>query len=138
MSYVLDTTAFSAAMRQEESMLRFLGRLKPGDVATVLRAVAEIEYGISRLEPRSKKRLLLESQRDRLLAAVRVLPWLPDSSSRFGAIKADLERRGEPIDDFDVAIAAIALTHGYGVVSANTAHFRRVTNLECAHWQVDA
>jgi len=131
---VLDTTAFSAAMRREPGMLDFLRARRPGDLATVPPVVAEIEYGIQRLEPGSRRRALLETERDRLLGAVTVLPWTDESSRRFGSCKARLERDGVPLDDFDIAIAAIALSHDAEVVTANLPHFSRVAGLACRHW----
>jgi predicted nucleic acid-binding protein len=97
--------------------------------------VAEIEYGIQRTEPSSRKRALLELERDRLLGTVKVLPWTPEASRLFGSIKAGLERDGEMIDDFDVAIAAIAMSHDAAVVTANPAHFSRVRGLSSRHWE---
>lgn len=131
MRLVLDTTAFSALMCRDEAMLEFLKRHRPGNIATVPPVVAEIEYGIRRLDNSSRKYLLLKSERDRLIALIAVLPWLPESSVSFGTIKADLERRGQLIDDFDIAIAAIAMSHKCVVITANVNHFRRIRNLKC-------
>jgi predicted nucleic acid-binding protein len=131
---VLDTTAFSAAMRNEPAMVEFLAARQPGDVAVVPPVVAEIEYGIRRLEPGSKKRALLAARREQLLSAIRVLDWTPEASVRSGAIKAALERTGDLIDDFDIAVAAIAQAHGARVVTANLAHFCRVEGLASLHW----
>lgn len=135
MKYVLDTTAFSAAMRKDEGLLSLLKSYRPGDIVTVPPVVAEIHYGIERLDSSSKKCLLLKSEQDRLLSLIRLVPWSPKSSENFGKIKADLERRGKLIDDFDIAIAAIALAHKCGVITANLSHFRRVKNLECKGWK---
>jgi tRNA(fMet)-specific endonuclease VapC len=131
---VLDTTAFSAAMRREPGMIEFLRTRKPGDLATVPPVVAEIEYGIQRLEPGSRRRILLEAERGRLLGAVTVLPWTDESSRRFGTCKAQLERDGVLVDDFDIAIASIALSHDAEVVTANLPHFGRLKGLACRHW----
>jgi predicted nucleic acid-binding protein len=131
---VLDTTALAAAMRGEPEIVSLLAALRPGLVATVPPVVAEIEYGIQRLEAGTHRRTLLEGSRDRLFGQIQVLPWIAEASVRFGALKAALERRGELIDDFDVAISAIALVHDAEVVTANLAHFRRVAGLSCRHW----
>lgn len=96
-------------MRHDPDMLDFLRTRRPGDLATVPPVVAEIEYGIQRLEPGSRRWALLEAERNRLLGAVTVLPWTDESSRRFGACKAQLERDGVPVDDFDIAVASIAL-----------------------------
>jgi tRNA(fMet)-specific endonuclease VapC len=131
---VLDTTAFSAAMRHDNSLTQFMKSRPPGDIATVPPVVAEIEYGIQRTEPFSKKRALLEGEKQRLLGTLKVLPWTPGASVLFGSIKAGLERSGEMIDDFDVAIAAIAISHDAVVLTANLVHFSRVPGLTCRHW----
>jgi len=134
MRYILDTTAFSAFMRRDAGLLKLMKGYRPEDIATVPPVVAEIQFGIKRLDSSSKKCLLLISERDRLLSVIDVLPWQPESSEKFGYIKADLERRGKPIDDFDIAIAAIAMSHKCGVITANLKHFERIKDLECKSW----
>ncbi len=121
-------------MRQEADLVKFLQARRPGDIATVPPVVAEIEFGIQRVDASSKKRLLLEAERDRLLNVVKVLPWTTRSSVLFGTIKSDLERAGNLIDDFDIAIAAIGISHDARVLTANLVHFHRVAGLTCSHW----
>ena len=70
-----------------------------------------------------------------VFSIIKVLPWLPESSEYFGSIKADLESRGTIIDDFDIAIAAIAISHKYGVITDNMDHFRRINGLESKNWK---
>ena len=132
---VLDTTAFSAAMREDAGILSLLGAHRPGEFAVVQPVLAEIEFGIRRLDEGSRKRLLLERQRDRYRTVFRTLPWTDAASGLFGSIKADLERRGVPVDDFDIAVAAIAMAHDAEVLTANLVHFQRITGLRCRHWE---
>jgi tRNA(fMet)-specific endonuclease VapC len=132
--FVLDTTAFSAAMRFEPAMMKFLSEHRPGEIATVPPVVAEIEYGIRRLDETSRKALLLETRKAELLEHIRLLDWIADASEHFGRIKAVLEKKGTPLDDFDVAIAAVAIAHEAEIVTANLVHFRRVDGLASRHW----
>ena len=74
--------------------------------------VAAIEYGVQRIDASSKKRTVLEEERDRHFGIMKVFPWTAEASKRFGSIQAGLERDGVAIDDFDIAIAAIAMCHG--------------------------
>ncbi len=134
MRYVLDTTAFSAIMRKESPLLTLLKGYQPNDIVTVPPVIAEIQYGIKRLRKASKKVLLLKAERDRLLSIVNVLPWPSEASKKYGEIKANLERRGRIIDDFDIAIAAIAISHNCGVLTANLKHFERIKDLETMSW----
>jgi tRNA(fMet)-specific endonuclease VapC len=130
----MDATAFSAAMRREPGIMDFLKSRSPDEVATVPPVIAEIEFGIQRIEAPSRKRMLLEREKDRLLGVVKVLPWNVESSREFGSIKAGLERAGAMIDDFDIAIAAIAMSHDARVLTANLSHFSRIPGLSCARW----
>ncbi|OIP31389.1 MAG: hypothetical protein COW04_09830 [Deltaproteobacteria bacterium CG12_big_fil_rev_8_21_14_0_65_43_10] len=135
MRYVLDTTAFSAAMRRDAALLEFLKNHRPGDIVTVPPVVAEIQYGIERLDNSSRKYFLLKSEKDRLLSVITILPWSSESSDYFGKIKADLEHLGKLIDDFDIAIAAIAMAHKCHVITANISHFQRIKKLESKSWK---
>jgi predicted nucleic acid-binding protein len=46
MRLVLDTTAFSAAMRLDSAMIKLFKKYRPGDIVTVPPVVAEIQYGL--------------------------------------------------------------------------------------------
>ena len=135
MRHVLDTTAFSAAMKQDSELFSLMMRYRPGDIVTVPPVMAEIAYGIQRLDSSSRKYRILISERGRLLSVISILPWTSEASDFFGKIKTDLERKGELIDDFDIAIAAIALAHDCGVITANLGHFNRVKTLNCRSWK---
>lgn len=132
---VLDTTAFSAAMRLESEIVSFLSTRPPGEFAVVPPVVAEIEYGLQRLDSASRRHRLLSTRKERLLSMLPLLEWIPAASVQFGAIKAGLERAGTPIDDFDIAVAAIARAHRAEVITANLTHFARIAGLSCRHWR---
>ena len=132
---VLDTTALSAAMRLEPEIVSFLRARPHGEFAVVPPVVAEVEYGLQRLDSASRRQRLLRAQLERLLSTIPLLEWIPAASAQFGAIKAGLERAGTPIDDFDIAVAAIARSHGAEVITANLSHFARIAGLACRHWR---
>ena len=52
----------------------------------------------------------------------------------FGDLKARLSRTGHTVDDFDLIIAATALTMGYSVVSNNEKHFSKIPDLLVENW----
>ncbi len=68
------------------------------------------------------------------MSEIGLIPWTAEASVFFGKIKEKLEKKGEQIDDFDIAIASIAQAHECGVITANMKHFCRVENLECMTW----
>ena len=135
MRFLLDTTAFSAAMSRDKTLLNLLEQHQPGDIVTAPPVVAEIQYGLERLDKASRKHSILSRERDRWLSVIAVLPWSSEASQRFGEFKANLERRGLLIDDFDIAIASIAVANGCAVITANLNHFRRIDSLESKSWK---
>lgn len=133
MKCVLDTNVLSALMRGHAGAIARLRALSRTDVSLPEPVAAEIEYGIARL-PSSRKR-------DELIARFRlfrdelpVVLWTAAVSAHFGQAKAALEKRGERIEDFDLAIAAHALAHDATLVTANGKHLRRIRGLRVEDW----
>lgn len=89
-------------------------------------------YGAHRLRERTA--ILMEKIEDVLLPNLPVVPFDTAAARRYGEIRAQLERLGTPIGDADMRIAAIALSRGLRVVTANERHFRRVPELETENW----
>ena len=66
---------------------------------------------------------------ERFLAAFPQLDINAEVSRLGSRIRRDLRLRGEPIGDFDVLIAATALSAGLPLVTDNLRHFQRVEGL---------
>ena len=52
-------------------------------------------------------------------------------------LKADLEKVGSPLDDFDLIIASCAIAHNLVLVTNNAKHFKRIAGLAQTNWTVD-
>lgn len=48
----------------------------------------------------------------------------------FGKLKADLETKGDRLEDFDLLIAATAKANGLTLVTRNVDHFKRIKGLK--------
>ncbi len=133
MKYVLDTNTISFLMSGEVSVTRALLAHARTDVLLPGPAIAEIAYGLARLPP-SKRRDRLAARFELVSSQMPRVPWTDEVSQAFGDIKADLERRGVLIEDFDVAIAAHAKAIGATLVTDNLDHMGRVAGLEIENW----
>ncbi len=69
---------------------------------------------------------------------LKAMLWTDAVSNSFGLIKASLEHGGQPIEDFDIAIAAHALASGAALVSGNVKHMKRIKGLIVEDWHVGA
>ena len=52
----------------------------------------------------------------------------------FGSLKAEMDRHGKKVDDFDLVIASTAILLNYTLVTNNTRHFRHVPGLNLENW----
>ncbi len=91
--------------------------------------LAELKYGIENsTKPKKNKRVL-----DNFLTGVRILP-IYHSLDFFAKEKARLKKNGILIDDFDLLIGATSVQHNLIMVTNNTKHFKRITNIELEDW----
>lgn len=135
MKYVLDTNTLSFAMAGEPAVCeRMLAKART-DVLLPQPVVAEIAYGLARL-PRSKKRERLMRRFRMFLEETPRVAWTDQVSQAFGMVKAELERRGIRVEDFDIAIASHALALEATLVSDNVAHMSRVPGLRIENWRL--
>ena len=137
MKYVLDTNTLSFAMAGEFSVCRRMLSQARTDVLLPQPVIAEIEYGLTRMR-RSKKRERLVRRFQAFLQETPRSVWTDEVSRAFGTTKAELERRGIRIEDFDVAVAAHALAIDATLVSDDMSHMRRIPGLRVENWRVSA
>lgn len=67
---------------------------------------------------------------ERLCRPYPILPWSREISWQYGALYRQLASSGGMIGTNDLWIAATALVHGMGLVTANQSEFERVPGLE--------
>jgi len=130
---VLDTTAVSALMKGEPAAVDRLAALGRRAALLPQAVVSEVAYGLARLS-RSKRRSRLEARFALVLSELPRAEWTDDVSWRFGSLKAELERRGERLEDLDVAVAAHAVAYEAVLVTENPRHMERVPGLSLESW----
>jgi tRNA(fMet)-specific endonuclease VapC len=129
--YLLDTNIciYIRQKRPEEVLHRFR-KLRPGEAALSVITYGELLYGAAK----SAQRVLAL---ERLRELVTLLPALslPETAAEaYGAIRAELETKGEMIGNNDLWIAAHAVVGGLTLVTNNESEFRRVRGLKIQNW----
>lgn len=130
MNYLLDTDTCIYWLKGHQSVRERLLAVGWGQVAICVITVAELYYGAynsSQLSENLARATLFVQQ-------LPVLPLNNNALIRFGELKAELRRRGQPIADFDLLIASIALAEDYYLVTNNTRHYNRIAGLQLENW----
>jgi tRNA(fMet)-specific endonuclease VapC len=129
--YLLDTNiCIYIRQRKPEEVLRRFRRLRPGEAVLSVITYGELLFGAAKSTQQA-------AARERLLELVRLLPALalPESAAEtYGAVRAELESKGETIGNNDLWIAAHALAMGLTLVTNNESEFRRVRGLKVQNW----
>jgi tRNA(fMet)-specific endonuclease VapC len=129
--YLLDTNiCIYIRQKRPEEVLRRFRKLRPGEAALSVITYGELLYGAAKSAHQTEA---LEKLRE----LVRLLPALalPESAvETYGAMRAELEAKGEMIGNNDLWIAAHALADGLTLVTNNEKEFRRVRGLKVQNW----
>jgi tRNA(fMet)-specific endonuclease VapC len=134
MKYLLDTNICIGIIngRPEKVRLRAAEALGRGEqFATSSIVVHELWYGVrkSRQIERNASALVGFLSRD-----IEVLDYTERDAQAAGEIRAELERSGVRIGEYDTLIAGQAFSRNLLLVTANTREFERVKGLAVEDW----
>jgi len=133
MLYLIDTDTLGNLLSKRPSvrLLRRLSATSPSQQFTSTITAGELYYGIERSSQSEKLRERLE---DEVWPRVTVLSFDVKAAEVYGRLRAELERKGEPLSDPDLMIASIALANSLTLITGNTKHFKRVNELQIENW----
>ncbi|RSC81903.1 type II toxin-antitoxin system tRNA(fMet)-specific endonuclease VapC [Acinetobacter haemolyticus] len=92
--------------------------------------VAELIFGAENSQMPEKNLKVVED----FLSRLQILDYGVDAAIQYGNIKAQLKRKGQPIGENDLHIAAHARSRGLILVTNNTREFERVPALQIENW----
>lgn len=130
MRYLLDTNILIAMSKERPGLSERLAHHAAHSILLSSVVVAEIEYGIAKSSRQEHNRRVF----DVLLGGFSVAPFDAVSARWYGPIRAQLERRGQPIGPYDLMIAAHALALDAVLVTDNWGEFSRVEGLVLENW----
>jgi tRNA(fMet)-specific endonuclease VapC len=125
-SYLLDTNIVIAFFRQEENVVQHVSQ---ADIYVPIIVVGELAYGAFN-ENRSASDL---ARIHAFIADVNILGCDERVAEAYGEIKAAQRRKGCPLPENDLWIAAIAQRHALTLVSRD-GHFEEIAGIALATW----
>jgi len=128
--YLLDTDILIYALKGHSRVRKNLEAHVEEPMALSVISLLELNYGAHKSRHRDANLVKVRA----LEEAFEVVPVALEISQAFGGLKASLEEKGTPLDDFDIIIAATALSRNLTLVSNNVKHFRRIDGLALENW----
>jgi tRNA(fMet)-specific endonuclease VapC len=125
--FLLDTNVIIALFAGERKVLQGLRKAERVFVPSI--AVGELLYGAHKSSQARSNVARIEE----FAAANTVLACDLETARQYGRIKDRLRRKGRPLPENDIWIAALARQHGLTLVSRD-AHFAEVENLPVKAW----
>ncbi|MBI4640503.1 MAG: type II toxin-antitoxin system VapC family toxin [Candidatus Tectomicrobia bacterium] len=132
MQYILDTDMCIYLLNSDRRVKARVAQVGIEVIAVAIPTVGELYFGAynsARVEENLARVRAFLSEPGPV-----VLPIDDAAAEYFGRFKAMLRRAGKPIGDVDLLIAAVAVSRGLKVVTNNTDHFGRITNISLENW----
>ena len=128
--YLLDTNIVIYVLKRRPVEVLSTFNANASRMAISSITLAELLHGAEKSSRVSENLAAIEDFCSRL----EVLPYGPKAAQHYGAIRAALEKLGQPIGVNDMHIAAQARSQGLVLVTNNMGEFARVPALETENW----
>jgi len=131
--YLFDTDTVSALLKPNppEGLVERITAVSVSDQFLSTITILEITYGAYKSDTPEKYITFLEKN---ILPRVRILPFDDTAARIAGSIRAEREKKGNPISPLDLQIAATARANGCVLITGNTRHFKDIPGLEVENW----
>ncbi|HVO61316.1 MAG TPA: type II toxin-antitoxin system VapC family toxin [Terriglobales bacterium] len=127
---LLDTNTASYVIKGHPARVRErLLKTPMADVAISVVTEAELRFGVERRPELPRLRVAVEE----FLLRLEILPWDSEAARHYARIRTEVERKGTPMGNLDMMIAAQALASGATLVSSDRV-FQRVKGLKVEDW----
>ncbi len=131
MKYMLDTNICIYAIKHKSDTVikKFLSH-DPEELCISAITYAELMHGVEKSIAVERNRIAMSL----FLSPITILQFDEHAAEEYGRIKAELEKKGTPIDPMNTLIAGHAMSRGLILVTNNTREFNRVVGLTVEDW----
>lgn len=128
--YLLDTNSVIDVLKRRPVEVLSTFNANASRMAMSSITLAELLHGAEKSSRVSENLAAIED----FCSCLQVLPYGPKAAQDYGAIRAALEKLGQPIGVNEMHIAAHARSEGLVLVTNNMGEFARVPALETENW----
>ena len=131
MRLILDTNICIYLIKEQPASVLDRFTAHPvGDIGVSVITLAELEYGVAKSSRPARNRAALEQ----FVSPLEVAAFDRDATAVYGRVRAQLEKKGQPIGSMDLLIAAHAISLGVRLITHNVKGFRKVPGLRVEDW----
>jgi tRNA(fMet)-specific endonuclease VapC len=130
MPYLIDTDIVINSIKGNTKVNQKIGEYGTIPKAISIITFGELLYGAKRSTQRDKNTSIVY----RLAEIFPIVGITRSTIEAFTDIKMALDMKGERIEDFDLLIAATALSLNYTLVTNNAKHYKRIEGLQLENW----
>ncbi len=130
MPYLIDTDILINSIKGNKTVNQRIS-----EYATIPKAISIITFG--ELLYGAKKSIQKDKNTSIIYRLAEIFPIVGITRSvieAFTDVKMALDKKGQRIEDFDLLIAATALSLNYTLVTNNTKHYQRIEGLQIENW----
>lgn len=131
--FLFDTDVITNILKKSpsENLLKRLSEVPMYEQYISTITISEIVYGaVKSIRPEYH----LDNLESILLPSVNIVGFDSKAAYICGRLRAILEKAGLPLDLVDLEIASIAIAGDLVLVTGNTKHFSRISELEIENW----
>ena len=131
--YLFDTDIITNVLKKQPSqcLLERLALIPKHQQHISTVTVSEIVYGAMKS---SRPAYHLNNLEQILLPSLNVVSFDSKAACVCGRLRAELEKKGQPLDLADLEIASIAIAEDLILVTGNIRHFCRIEGLRLENW----
>lgn len=133
--YLIDTNILSYGIKGNKEVVNKFAKTDPVLIYTCSIVQAEIYYGLEN-HPNKLKVGQIRQKYDGFFGEVKIVHFDSRSATIYGQIKYFLKQLGRIVEDMDIMIASVAITHNLILVTNNTRHFADIPGLVMEDWSV--
>ena len=128
--YLLDTDILIYSLKAHEIVQQNLRHHLHDPINVSAVTLMELYYGAYKSQKIANNLAKVKAIENSL----EIIPVNREMVEIFGVLKSDLEKVGKPLDDFDLILAATAMSRNLIIVTNNEKHFGRIDGLKMENW----
>lgn len=129
--FIFDTDTCIYWLKGNENIERSIVKHGLENIFITVITECELFYGAYKSIKRDKNLAVINE----LKTKIKTLHTVSGVPSIYGKLKAELESKGQPLDDADLLIASIALSNDATLITNNIEHFKKINGLKIENWK---